>query len=374
MIYFDGSEVNVANGPAWYWISQQQMSNWRLVKRDILVQGSGLTPWTWHIFSRGTCNDFAVVASKQYLDYHKIADYWHAYKNNFFPTKLGWLGFLTATPDHPATKPDEVEYYAIRMLALDSPVSLETTLQDLKENGRTDEMHSLLGECEKMRLKRSVLLAIREKLLTGEWHMILKGGKVGFHPVRYDEKWLNEMGEIKIHTPYASQKFKSRLQVMPTLVIEGDRANILLFSPAIPLLLQSPAPKAAMPDALAKRIEFTRPEGEDVSAFKVSSGGESGPNQRGKTLDLTIHRALAFRLKLDGPPPKPGESYAVLNVQLEDGGRKYRDHFIDLNFTGEQTIIIPEPNTERMLPEFRPSPENYPLKSAMYTFDYKNIN
>ena len=48
------------------------------------------------------------------------------YQRSFMPSELGWWGFLSATPDHPATMPDEVEYYAVRMLALDAPVSLET--------------------------------------------------------------------------------------------------------------------------------------------------------------------------------------------------------------------------------------------------------
>ena len=74
----------------------------------------------WHIFSRGTCDDYAAVAVKQDLDYHKIADSWRFYHNNFLPAELGWLGFLQDAPDHPATTPDELEYYAVRMLALDS--------------------------------------------------------------------------------------------------------------------------------------------------------------------------------------------------------------------------------------------------------------
>ena len=80
-----------------------------------------------------------------------------------------------------------------------------------------------------------------------------------------------------------------------------------------------------------------------------------------------------MKLKVDGPLPKPGTPGAVLNVQLESGGRNYRDHYIDLDFLGERTIIIPEPNTERMLPEFRPAHANYAFKTAMYGFNYQDI-
>src|SRR5471032_3153215 len=107
-----------------------------------------MTYWTWHIFSRGTCDDYAAVAVKQYLDYHKIADSWRGYRDILLPTDLGWLGFLQDTTDHAATTPDEVEYYAVRLLALDSGGSLETNLTALKANGRTEEMLKLLGEYE----------------------------------------------------------------------------------------------------------------------------------------------------------------------------------------------------------------------------------
>lgn len=60
-------------------------------------------------------------------------------------------------------------------------------------------------------------------------------------------------------------------------------------------------------------------------------------------------------------------------MQLEAVGKNYRDHYIDLNFTGDKTIILPEPTTECMLPEFRPAPANYAFKAAMYGFDYGHI-
>ena len=44
-----------------------------------------------------------------------------------------------------------------------------------------------------------------------------------------------------------------------------------------------------------------------------------------------------------------------------------------LIFIGERTVIIPEPNTERMLPEFRPAYANYAFKTAMYGFNYQDI-
>lgn len=372
MIYFDGGEVNSANGPFWYWVGQQQMDIWKRVKRDLLVQGSGLTPWTWHIFARGTSDDFASIAPKQYLDYHKIGYVFQSYRNSFLPGELGWWGFLSDAPHHPATTPDEVEYYAIRMLALDAPVSLETNLKDLKANKRTDEMLSLLGKYEQLRLENRIPATVREKLRSGEWHAEWHGAKPSFHPVRYDVKRVSASEEIQVLNEYEPQKFKFRLQATPRLAEVGNRSNIMLFRSELPVELRAPEPKALMPGALAKRIEFAVSADNQPSAFMVGPEVNSVEG-RNKSIDLIHHRALAVTLKVDGAGAKPGAPPAVLNVQLESGGKTYRDHYVDLDFTGERTIIIPEHTTERMLPEFRPAYDNYAFKAAMYDFNYKNI-
>jgi len=349
MIYFDGGECNVANGPFWYWVSQQQDDVCRRVTRELLVQGSGGTAWTWHWFARGCCDDFAAVAPKQYLQHHKIADSWTYYTRSFMPAELGWWGFLADEPHHPATMPDEVEYYAVRMLALDTPVSLETHLGELKRNGRTEEMLKLLGEYEQLRLSGAVPKGVREKLRTGEWHLMHGGGKPAFVPTRYDVQRLNVPGELRVTNTFGAQPVRFRLQAVPTLAPVGDKANIVLLHAEPAAELKLPVANAPMAGALASQTSFANP------------------------LDLLRHRGLAVRLRLDGPAPATNEPFAVLNVQLEGSGKTYRDHYIDLSFTGEKTIILPEPTTERMLPEFRPDHANYAFKAAMYGFDYRHI-
>jgi hypothetical protein len=349
MVYFDGGECNMANGPFWYWVSQQQDDVCRRVTRELLVQGSGGTAWTWHWFARGCCDDFAAVAPKQYLDYHKIADSWAYYRRNFMPADLGWWGFLADEPSHPATMPDEVEYYAVRMLALDTPVSLETNLATLRGNGRTAEMLKLLGEYEHLRLGGTVPRAVRAKLRTGEWHLVRQSAKPAFVPIRYEAQRASVPGALRVTNAFGPQPVKFRLQAAPLLAPAGDKANIMLLQAEPAVALSLPATNAPMPGALAAQTTFAPPR------------------------DLLGHRALAVRLRVEGPVPAAGTPAAVLNVQLEAGGKTYRDHYVDLDFTGEKTILLPEPTTERMLPEFRPAHANYAFKAAMYGFDYGHI-
>jgi len=361
MIFFDGGEGNCVNGPCWYWAGQQQMSIWSRVKRDLLVEGSAVSHWTWHISTRGYSGDFPAVAPKPYLDTHKIADEMKFYNSNFMPVQLGWTGFLASAPDYPATMPDEVEHYAVRMLALNVPVSLETSFAALKGNGRTDEIFQLLGEYEQLRLSNAVPGAIRDKLQSGEWHKSKQGSRQEFLPVKYDVQRVDTAGEVRVKNGFAAQNFKFRLQAGPELAKVGDRENILLLLPDAPLALKAQGPNLVMPGALVGRIDLLKPP-----------ATQAGMMQAGRPRDLSTHRALAVKLKMDGTVPKSGAS-PVLNVQLVSGGGFYRDYYIDLDFTGEKTVVIPEPTTERLLPEFRPAPANYAFNSAMQGFNYRDI-
>jgi hypothetical protein len=348
MIYFDGGEVNGVNGPYWYWAGQQQIGVWTRVKRNLLVQGSGMTHWTWHIFARGTSDDYAAVSPKQFLDYHKIPDYWQSHAKDFMPAELGWWGFLAHEQANPATTPDEAEYYAVRMLALNSPVSLETSLAALKANGRTEEMLKLLGEYEQLRLSGVVPASVREKLRTGEWH---RDGEHVIRPVLYDVKRMENTEEVSFPNEFGEQPFKFRLQAMPILAHTGDSANKILFRSEPPMVLSGTHMGQAMPGALTGRI--------DVKAAETN---------------LIGHRALAVKVAIDGHASQPNEPHPILNIQLEASNGTYRDYYIDLDFLGERTIIIPEPTTDRMLSEFRPAAENYPFKAAMNSgFDYQRI-
>ena len=374
MIYFDGGECNAANGPYWYWVSQQQMAIYNRIRRDILVQGSGGTPWTWHIFARGACDDFAAVAVKQYLDYHKIADSWMHYTRSFMPAELGWWGFFDDQPNHPATTPDEVEYYAIRMIALDTPVSLETTMAALKRHGRTDELLELLGRYERLRLSGEVPPEVRKRLRQGEWHLV-DGPRREFRPVRYDTHRLTQPGALTVGNSSARQPLRFRLQAVPGLAQPGDGANIVLLRADSPLELPPPQPNSPMPGAMAASVDLTQlAGGTGGTGGAVGAGAGVQKAASGKPVSLVKHRGLAVRLRVEQPLPAAGPS-AALNVQLEASNKTYRDHYIDLDFTGEKVVILPEPTTERMLPEFRPAHANYAFKAAMYSnFHYQNIS
>ena len=301
------------------------------------------------MWTRGACDDAVAVGTKSYLDYHKIGDAWRSYRRDFMPAELGWLGLLTEAPDHAATSPDELELYAARALALDSPLSLETTLEQIRSNGRVREMLQQFREYERLRIGRKVPASIREKLTEGEWHLVRRGDEVTFSPVRYDSSTVNVPGGFVLKNVTRSQPLQFRLQALPMIAETGDPSNISLGRSAMPMTLGVPGAQAPMPGAPAGHIDWST-----------------------KPLDLRRHRALALTLNVDGVGGGTSTP-AVLNVQLEAGGGSLRDYYIDLDFDGTRTVIVPQSTPNRMLSELRPAYTTYAIKAALRGFNYGSV-
>ena len=247
----------------------------------------------------------------------------------------------------------------MRMLALDTPVSLETQPGG-PEAQRADRgaaapagpiraAATVGGPCP----RRSAA-----KLRQGEWHMRRTGGKPDFRPVRYDVQRLAAPGPAaRRSNRFAPQPLRFRLQAVPALAPVGDKANVVLLrvryagriAAARAAARQCPAPWPA-------GIEFAKPAGEQASALPGRPDTQLAGARPERRLDLLRHRALAVRLRVDGPLRPPGEPLCRAQRAARIRAREtYRDHYIDLDFAGERTIIIPEPTSERMLPEFRPA-------------------
>ena len=102
------------------------------------------------------------------------------------------------------------------MLALNTPVSLETHLAALRNNGRTEELLKLLGHYEQLRLSNAVPPEVCEQLRTGEWHLMQQSNKWSFVPIRYDTHFVTLPAELLVTNVFEAQPLKFRLQGLPT--------------------------------------------------------------------------------------------------------------------------------------------------------------
>jgi hypothetical protein len=371
MIYFDAGEINSIEGPYWYWAARQQMDIWKRIDHDFLVQGSGSTSWSWHIWCRNACDDQTVTAVKQYLDFHKIAGYAKYIKDNFVTAELGWWGIWDYAPDHRATTPDEAELPGIRSIAHDVAFFLETNVEKLKTNGRTEEMLQILSQCERLRLSGKVGTEARNKLRSGEWHLVEEGGKTEFYPVVYSNHLGSASGTINQTNEFKARPIRFRLEAMPVLSKPGDPANMILCDSKTGFAVGTPDTKNQESGFVAGRFEFVKGSGSQTqSVFGLACGAKRTEGEH-IALNLLKHRALAVTLKVESAGLVSGDLPGVLNIQLEAAG-PFRDHYINLDFTGERTVIIREPTSERLLPEFQHAV--YSPKLALMGFDYSAVN
>ena len=134
MVYFDGGEVGTANGDAAWFVAEQQIAILKQVHRPLLVEGSGVVPRLWPYLTRIVDDDFATLATIDFLDQHKIGESRNGLQNILMPDNLGWLGLLKENPAYPATTPEEIATYVARSLALDTPLGIETQADALDRN------------------------------------------------------------------------------------------------------------------------------------------------------------------------------------------------------------------------------------------------
>jgi hypothetical protein len=344
MVDIDGGELNAIGGPFWYLVGLQQYDIWKQVRHDLLVQGSGITPWSWHFFTRGISDDFATVGVKQNFQLEKVGFAWKLNHDAFLPADLGWVGLLDATPDHPATMPDEMELFAARALALNSGLGVESSNAELEGNGRSAEMLGILAAWQKLRNSPAVTPEIRTRLASGEWHLTPDGK---LHPVIYDRQRIalsSGSGSFTTHSTFAAQPLHFRLRADPA-VGPADNTATPLFESSFSAPPPNPGDK--MPGALIRQIPFARP------------------------VSLLNSRALGVRVTVEGPPAAAHP--AVLNVQLRDTSGNLRDYYLDLSFHGSKTVVIPTQGADRILADFWPVWANYPFKSAIRSFNYSSV-
>lgn len=367
MIYFDGAEASSGNGPAWYWMGQQEISIWNKIKRDVLIQASGMTHWTWHLVARSACDDYAAIAQLLYLDKRKLVKR-NALSQNFLPAELGWCGLLLEAPDHRATLPEEVEQDGMRMLGYDVPLSIETDFNRLKNNGRSEEMLKQLAVLDKLRSSRKVPPQVLARLRAGYWRLTDGGGKMRLSPLYLQTDKLNLPREVEIDNAGPPQPLTLRVRALPSQAKANETGNIPLIRTDNQMELRIPA--SAPDDSVVASIPLSEPSGRQTSNEYKSKGPGNAPIGRAP-IDLQRHRGLAVTLDVKGRTTDGASSWPVLNVQLQSVGTMYRDYYVDVNFSGEKTIIIPGTNVERLFDDLQPM--SYGVFNSVYNFDFSKI-
>jgi len=199
MVYFDGSEAASVQGAFWYCIPKVQLAFFNKFKREVLVEGASYTVsiykgqvtmlkttdehldhFNWHIYSGDAQTDIVAKGVKGHVDKVKIKGVLETCKN-LMPAEFGWFSLLIRTPCYYATQPEGIEYLCSKCLAYNTPLSIQTTVDNLRRNGWTPEILSIIKNYETLRLENyfSEKEKLQEleaeygltKVAEGKWHL-----------------------------------------------------------------------------------------------------------------------------------------------------------------------------------------------------------
>ncbi len=179
-IYQDGAE-GMGN---WHAIAVMRTAIYQRLKRPALVEASCHGHHNWWFHSRLGAWDHAKFAVKRFHDMH-CAGAENYRRSALLEPQLGWWDFIGPSRTSRGQFPDEVEYFAVKDMALDAAMSLQgVSATGRPANARQLEYFTLLGWYERLRRARYFDKATIERLRppghefrlrqapTGEWRFL----------------------------------------------------------------------------------------------------------------------------------------------------------------------------------------------------------
>jgi hypothetical protein len=364
MLYFDGSE-RLQGDERYYNAKLHKTFFDKLNRKDILMQASGYSHYSWHILARTASAD-GHGDIKGYLDERSPA--FEAYKRDCMPLDVGWYyGY------DPNATADMFEYVLGTTVGYDSSMSFQVSLDAASKHPFTGEILDLIRRYEELRLSGRVPEDMRALLrvdpaLSGrkageeqlpylekrrEYRLLDVDGKQVFQRVVYTP-WHEvspadeESFEWAIHVPEGPAKVgvQIHLQAGPALM-PGDA-----YKSADALTLEafddvgaygSKSTLEGVTQELGATEQDAR-EGGHCAVYTATSSRATGDGWSyagksfGAPVNISWHKAIGLWMRGDG---KGGQ----FKLQLTDGA-KAADYYIPNDFTGWRYQQLARPQTD----------------------------
>lgn len=377
MIYFDGSER--LQGDHWYYNAKLHKAFYdKLARKDILIQASSYSHYSWHILARSASAD-GHGDLKGYLDERSPA--FDAMRRNGMPLDIGWYyGYDTSCT------PDMYEYILGATIGYDTSMSFQVSLEAASRHPFTGEILDLIARYERLRLSGRVPEDMRARLridplIAGqkagvpdarlnarrEYRLLGKAGAEMFQRVMY-EPWHDlspgETQSLAFDVAGDPCRVGVQLHLQPGPWLEAGPS----YHAAEALLLESfddlasyrkrqegpagigelHAPDfGATLEGVSHQARLSETDGKQAGRYVVYTA-ESARNEAdgwsvfGRSyappLDLSRYRAIGFWMRGDG---KGGQ----FKLQLLDGSNA-ADFYISNDFTGWRYQQLPRPDPD----------------------------
>jgi hypothetical protein len=368
MLYFDGSER--LQGDHWYYNAKLHKAYYdKLAKKDVLLQASSFSHYSWHLLARSASAD-GHGDLKGYLD--ERSPWFLSFGRSGMPLDIGWYyGY------DPHATPDMFEYVLGATIGYDSSMSFQVSVEAAKRHPFTGEILDLIRRYERLRLSGRVDEAMKERLridpqlggqktpeerakllhLRRDYRLLGEEGQETFQRVVY-EPWheIASAAESQttwpVHVGVGPSRVGVQIHALPgvwlqpgpsyhasdAVVLESfDDLRPYLRSPAgsAPVQVVEPNQGGSVFAGVTQRLELRGDDAREGSQYAVYTAesalaGPGGWSAIGKQfrppLDLSWHKGVGFWLRGDGR----GGSF---KLQLRDG-KGATDYYITNNYVG----------------------------------------
>jgi hypothetical protein len=180
MIYFDGSEDVDTRRFDYYAALAHARVMQKIRKRPVIHQGGGFHHYVWHSFTRSGTVDTYLSTIHGYLIAGGTLARWPAVRDHIdrsvryvesleadlIPGELGWFGIWPKTDKVPGLQLDEIEYLMAKSLALNAPISFQTSFSQMDKHGLTSGILEIARTYELLRRAGVVPEDLRQQLRT----------------------------------------------------------------------------------------------------------------------------------------------------------------------------------------------------------------
>ena len=169
-VSFDGLEGNRSTGLGNYGEILFAQSFWDALpddaKEDWIVTASRTSHYFWHLYTRMNWGEPWYAGFRESQTEYRMKNQPY-FRRNFMPAMLGWFSL------RPETSIEDIEWMLARSAAYDAGYALSTSMEALQENGRTEEILTLLNRWERARLGGffSGEQKTRMEDVSGEFHL-----------------------------------------------------------------------------------------------------------------------------------------------------------------------------------------------------------